>query len=520
MYKKTTTMSQSKNKNTMINLVCSLGVLITNVLVSFFLSPFIVKNIGVEANGFITLANNFVTYADLIVMALNSMAARFITLEYVKKNYKKANLYYNSVFWGNLIIVAVLLLPASYFIARLQTFIDIPQNIVFDVKILFSFVFFNFFIQTGMPNWDCGVYVTNRLDRQYVPTMVTSVLRCVILLLMFTILQPHVWYVGAAASIVALIGLVVNWYNTAKLTPELKISFENGKPICSKSAIRELVGTGIWNSISNVGNLLLSGLDLIICNIFINSTAMGVVALSKTLPSYMQKFSSSITQVFAPELIINYAKGNKETLLRDINRAMKITSVLLVVPLVGIIVMSYDFYVLWVPTQDADLLSRLTIIACLGYAFTSGTQILYNVFQTVNKVKPNAIMMTLSGAVSTVLVFILLQTTNLGIYAVVGCSTVVNCIRNMLYTVPYTAKYLGLKKTTFYPQVILCFVNTVVLSVIGTFVRQFFIIENWLDFLLVAVIIGTVCLIISLMVFLSKQERNIVFKKLMSKFGR
>ena len=86
-------------KKTMINVICSLFVLATNVLISFFLSPFIVKNIGVEANGFVTLANNFVTYAQLIVSALNSMAARFIAIAYVKKDYKKANLYYNSVFW-------------------------------------------------------------------------------------------------------------------------------------------------------------------------------------------------------------------------------------------------------------------------------------------------------------------------------------------------------------------------------------------------------------------------------------
>ncbi len=68
-----------------------------------------------EANGFVTLANNFVTYANLIVTALNSMAARFITVEYVKKNYKKANLYYNSVFWGNLIVVAVFIITGDIF---------------------------------------------------------------------------------------------------------------------------------------------------------------------------------------------------------------------------------------------------------------------------------------------------------------------------------------------------------------------------------------------------------------------
>ena len=158
----------SANKKTVINLICSIMVLATNVVINFWLSPYIVKNIGVEANGFVTLANNFVAYAQLIVTALNSMAARFIAISYVKKDYKKANLYYNSVFWGNLIIVAVLLIPAVYLIVRLEHIVDIPQNIILDVKALFGFVFLNFFITTGFPNWDCGTYVTNRLDRTYI----------------------------------------------------------------------------------------------------------------------------------------------------------------------------------------------------------------------------------------------------------------------------------------------------------------------------------------------------------------
>ncbi|MCA5963718.1 hypothetical protein LC724_29820 [Blautia sp. RD014234] len=91
----------------MINVICSLMVLAANVIINFWLSPYIVKNIGVEANGFITLANNFVTYAQLVAAALNSMAARFISISYVQKDYKKANLYYNSVFWGNLIITVL-----------------------------------------------------------------------------------------------------------------------------------------------------------------------------------------------------------------------------------------------------------------------------------------------------------------------------------------------------------------------------------------------------------------------------
>lgn len=507
----------SSNKKTITNVICSVMVLATNVVISFFLSPYIVKHIGVEANGFVTLANNFVSYAALIVAALNSMAARYITLSYVKKDYDKANLYYNSVFWGNLLIVAILILPATFFIVCMECLVDVPNNIVWDVKLLFSFVFFNFFLTTGLPNWDCGTYVSNRLDRQYIPQMGTALLRCVFIFTTLTIWTPHVWYVGMAASIMTVINLAVNGYNTKVLTPELKISLPPHRIICTKKAIFELVGNGVWNSISSVGNMLLSGLDLVICNVTLGATAMGIVSLSKILPNYMQQLSGSIRNAFAPELTINFANENKEALLKDLNRAMKLTSIVMTIPIAIIVVLGDRFFELWVPTQDAELLQKLSILAILGYMFTSGTQILYNVFTTVNKVKDNAIAMLISGVVSTSMTLMMVKFTNYGIFAVAGVSTFVNLIRNMSFTVPATAKYLGFKWYQFFPQVGTTALSSVVIIGIGFVLKNFLKSGSWLSFAIGACMIGFLGLIFNIFIVLNKGERKFLYGIIMRK---
>lgn len=510
----------SSSKRTIINVICSVMVLATNVVISFFLSPYIVKHIGVEANGFVTLANDFVSYASLIVLALNSMAARYITLSYVKKDYDKANLYYNSVFWGNLIIVAILILPAVYFIIRLESIINVPQDILFDVKLLFSFVFFNFFLTTGFPNWDCGVYVTNRLDRQYIPQLGTALFRCIFIFITLTIWTPHVWYVGMVASIITVINLAVNGYNTHYLTPELKIYISPKKIICTKKAIFELVGNGIWNSISSVGNLLLSGLDLVICNVALGATTMGIVSLSKILPNYMQQLSASIRGAFAPELTINFAKGDKEALLKDLSRAMKLTSIVLTIPIAIIVVLGDRFFELWVPSQDAELLQKLSILAIIGYMFTSGTQILYNVFTTVNKVKENAIAMLISGAVSTIVTLLIVKYTNYGIFAVAGVSSFVNLIRNMTFTVPATAKYLGLKWYQFFSQVGTTVLSSAVIVFMGFAVKRFLAGGTWINFIIASFIIGVIGLIFNIFIVLNKEERSFLYYKVIHKFKR
>lgn len=67
-------------KRLLINLIASITSLVLSLTISFFLTPFVVSTVGTEAYGFVSLANNFVGYAQIFTLALNSMASRFITI--------------------------------------------------------------------------------------------------------------------------------------------------------------------------------------------------------------------------------------------------------------------------------------------------------------------------------------------------------------------------------------------------------------------------------------------------------
>lgn len=510
--------NRSNSMNTTINIITSIGVLCTNLIVSFFLSPYIIRTIGVEANGFVNLANNFVNYANLLVTALNAMAARFITIAYVKKDFQRANLYYNSVFWGNLIIDAALLVPTAVFVVKLESFVDVPASILWDVKILFAVIFLAFFVRTGAPNYDCGTYVTNRMDLSYIPSMATSVLRCILLFCMFLVLTPHVWYVGFTSTVITFITLIIAGYYTHALTPELKVKLRH--PICSWSAIKELVGSGIWNSISIAGNTLLSGLDLLICNVYLGSTLMGILSLSKTLPNILVTLSESIRGAFGPELTISFAEGNKDNILKCIQKAMKITSVIVTIPTAGLVVMSDAFYSLWVPSQDARLLQILTTLAILSYLLNSGVVILFNVFTTVNKVRYNSIAMIVSGVVSVGVTVLLIIFTDYDLYAVAGVSSIVTICKNLFFTIPVASRLLNYKWYQFYPQVGISVICSTLIILVGIVVRQFMPVDTWLMFFMTSALIGCIGIILNTMIVLNKEERIYLITILRRKMKR
>ena len=97
-----------KTKNHLVlNMSANIITFVINTAISFFLSPFIVRNVGVDAYGFIGLANNFISYATLITVAINSLSGRFVTVKIYENDMESANKYFSSVFIANTILASL-----------------------------------------------------------------------------------------------------------------------------------------------------------------------------------------------------------------------------------------------------------------------------------------------------------------------------------------------------------------------------------------------------------------------------
>ena len=486
------------------------------MVINFFLSPFIVKNIGVEANGFVQLANNFVSYATLLVSVINSMAGRFVTIELHKGNIKKANIYYTSVFFANIVLLVIFAIPSVFIILNLDKIIQIPKHIVLDVKLLFSFVFLNFLSGLAVPMWGTATYITNKLYISSLGSIVSSIIRVTTILILFTFFKAKVWFIGFSAFLVMVFVKIWNYYHKSVLIPEIKIA----KKSFNCKTIVELMASGIWNAISQLGIMLLTGLDLLICNMFVGSFEMGILALANAIPRIIQNLSSAITNVFAPELTINYAKGNKEGIKKDLEQAMAITGTILTIPLSILFVFGDAFFVLWIPTENHNHLWLLSSLVVAKYIFTSGIQALYNVFVTVNKVKTDAISLLISGTVNTVVVFICLKTTTLGVFAIAGVSSIILVIRNILFTVPVAAKYLDMKITSFFPQVGKSVISVLVIIAIGFVFKWIYYPHTWFALASMCALTGLVGFAINIFIVLNQKERIILKNLLKSKLRR
>ena len=326
-----------------LNFISNLCAFFITYSISFFLSPYIVKTLGADAYGFVSLANNFTNYISLATVAINSLASRFISVEIFKGNIEKANKYYTSVILSNAAITAVLLIPCTIFIVLLEKFISIPQHLILDVKILFAIIFASFFISLLTSLFNLAVFVKNKLHLNALHNAISAVIRLVLTVALFAIFPANIMFCGLVSLIVNIYVICWRKHYMNVYLPEFKVSLKH----FDIKKVLELIKSGIWSLVSQISGLLSHGFDLLLANQFIDSIAMGVLSIAGTLPTILHSVMGSVSSAFTPNLTKFYANNEFDKMVEELKKSVKMMSVVLIVPMAGLAAFGDCFYTLW-----------------------------------------------------------------------------------------------------------------------------------------------------------------------------
>ncbi len=318
-----------KNKQLAINMIANIFAFIVNLGINFFFTPYLIRTIGKEAYSFFPLANNFISYVNIITVALNSMASRFITIKIHENNDEGANRYFNSVLISNTVIAVTLAVPSVLFVIFINKILNIPFEILKEVQFLFGFVFLGMILSILTSVFGVATFAKNRLDLSSKRSIESNFIRVITLLLMFSFFTPSVSYIGIANLLVIIFILITNVYFTKRLLPEIRIN----KKYFDFNAVKELLSSGVWNSINQLSLVLLTGLDLLIANIFVGVAAAGEYSIVKTIPNFIQQLVGMLVGVFVPQFTILYAQKKHEELLDNINKSIKFMGLMITIPI-------------------------------------------------------------------------------------------------------------------------------------------------------------------------------------------
>ncbi len=478
-------------------IVCSFIVMLIYYLIDFFLTPFITATLGTEAYGYVSIARTFISYASIITIAINSYATRYIALAYHEGDEEKCKKYFNSVLLADILLGLIIFFVFIFIIWKLEFIINIPTELIEQVKLLFLLTTLNFVLTTIGTVFTSAAYIKNQLDKINIFKGISYIFDAIFLILLFSLCTAKLWYVGIGSVAAAIVVLVSNIYIHKKYLPSIKIS----KSKFSFTYIKELVLKGMWNSINSLGNMLNTGLDLIVTNLWINPLAAGQLAISKSISTIFVGLFQLIAQPFQPILLEDYSKEDTNKLINDFKTSMILSGLLSNLAFAGFFALGLCFYNLWIPGEDTNLIWQLTVITILGSVFEGVIYPLYYIYVLTIKNKIPSIVTIIGGVLNVFGMFILIHYTKLGVYSVTLTTSVIMFIISFIVNPIYMCKCLNIRKVTFYPTLLRHVLSATIMTFafwgIATLINP----SNWIGLILTALLCVICGMIIHFVVF-------------------
>ena len=492
------------SKNLIINIL-AFGV---QFIISFYISPQIVGQIGASAYGFIGLANDFVSYGAIIATVFNSVAARFIAEAFFKKDYDTANYFFNSLIVVNIIISTVLSIISIVFVYNIDMILNVPKDLLSDVKLTFLLIFLSYIVSLLTLVFTTSTFITNRTDIQGIRNILQYIIRFILIIIFLNFFAIRIYWVALAILLSNSAVAILNIRLTKKLTPELVVDLKRYK----KEYVIILAKAGCWMSLTSISTILLRGLDLTIANLFIGDYEMGLLSIARTIPNNITSVINTIAPLFTPMFLLWFTKGEVPRLVKSVKESINNMALILFVPITGIIVYSSDFYSLWQKSLNSDEIATITMLSSLTVIqayFNATTSTMAQISVVVNKLKIPVIVTLLCGVVSLVVEILMIKVFNMGLLSIVVSTTVVIIIRYIFFNSIYVARCLNISPKEFLTTILRTWILIPVLLIVMISIKEAIPISSWGVFLIDAIMSAVAGYILVILVL-----KKDIFKKI------
>jgi membrane protein EpsK len=426
------------------NLATNIASFMVSTLLAMFLTPYLLRHLGVAAYGLIPLATTAVTYLQVLTTATTGAVGRYLTIAVERNDVEEANRVFTSALYSSVATMLLLLPLALWASWHADWFFVVPPGYKEPFSILLLCTFGMFVLTRIGGVFGASAFSRNRIDLGNSISIVGQMARVATIVLLFTLMAPAVTHVGVGMLVVgisSLIGSVLVWRH---LMPGLRIAPRH----FSWQTMRQMSGTSGWMVVSQVGAMLYLGIDLIIVNRMIGPVAAGQYGAILIWSTMLRSVSATITSVFAPTVIALYARGDIQAVARYVRQVVKMLGLLIALPIGLVCGFSEPLLRLWLGEEFvplAPLMSLLTVHLCVN----AGVGPLFSVNHATNRVRVPGIVTCVGGVLNLGLAILLAGPVGWGMYGVAAAGAIMLTAKNALFTPIYAAHVLGVPPMTF-----------------------------------------------------------------------
>lgn len=426
------------------NLIANLSVFVLNIIIGLFLVPFFIDSLGIASYALIPLATSFTSYVSLVVQSLNTSVYRYLTIDLQKKEYKKANVTFNTSLFGTLGIILSMIPIALIISYYAPTFFDIPSSQENDARFLFLAVITSFLLRTWGSNFESSLFAYNRLDLLKLMNGMSVIIQVGLIVILFKLFSPNLVYVGIAYLASAMFNFILAVIFSRKVNPHLKVNIK----CFQRSRVKELIGTGSWLIINDLGALLFLQIDLIIVNKLFGTVAGGEYSIALTWSSLLRSIAGLLIGVVIPVILTYYAKGKIDEMISLSKSILKFASFAIALPIGYICGFAPQILSLWVGPEYAKL-APLMFLMLSHLVINLSVRPLFIINIAYDDVRIPGIVTLIMGGINLLLAIIIPYFTGWGYYGVAVAGAIMLTLKNAFFTQWYATKVLGVPRNTF-----------------------------------------------------------------------
>lgn len=342
------------------NLIANQAGFVLPVIITFFISPFVVHTLGDEMYGIWSLIVSFTGHYSMLTLGIQGAATRYVAYAAGKQDQEGMDRTISSS--------AAMLLPAALLTTLvgvvlaifLGDWFDVPDTELGKAQIACILVALTAAMNFGTAVFACILTAFQRFDTLNLVRTGGFVVRSA---LTVVLLMGGFQLVGLAALglVIMVVSAIIFWVLAKVQAPgwRLRPSLVDG------GTVKSLFSYGVKSFVGVAGLMLKYQVDLILIGAMkLPATDIAMYSLGSTLLTYVIQFLHSVVHVFEPAATQRFAKSGLEGIRGFFLSGSSFFYALGGILVGGAMVFANDFYALWISpdhVQAGDVLKVLMV---------------------------------------------------------------------------------------------------------------------------------------------------------------
>lgn len=407
-----------------VNSAVKYAALIVSNLVAFFLTPYLIRTLGVTLLGLKTLAYQALQFVGLAHTSMGISYERYAKLNFARGDLDEVNSNLSAGFLVSAISAFLFVVGSVVLALFAGELFALPADLLPTARWVFILIGFTtaLLILTGV--WETPAFITERFYWLDAGLLLCNALSAVLVVAAFEFIRPSIilWVVISNGSLVVW-RVIVIMPLARRLLPSFKIGWSLIK---SSDKVREMMAFGGLNFIGGIGFLLYYTCDSIIIS-NMPELGPGMIVhynIAQRWDPQIRVLVMAFVGTLLPMMTAQMSRHESDALQSTFLRGTRYSLLIGIAPALLLIAFARPFLLHWVGEDFVRISAPVMQLIMIQFIFCIPERMAYNVNIAYGRMKGPVFVALACGVLNIILSIVFVRWAGLGLLGIAGGSVI------------------------------------------------------------------------------------------------